>query len=146
MMSIIIDGMDQSATNLPHLKKVSKSTVNLWHLRTHFTGVIVHGRGAEGYIDFLQYPHDPNLTINVLLRILLRNFSEMSTTGLPAKLYVQMDNCGRENKNQMVFGFMALLVQQDIFTEVQCHTCDSSQSWLVCRLGFLTLYRLKSAF
>ena len=38
IMSIIIDGMDQSATNLPHLKKISKSTVNLWHLRTHLTG------------------------------------------------------------------------------------------------------------
>ena len=88
--------MDQSATNLPHMKKVSKSTVNLWHLRTHFTGAIVHGRGSEGYLDFLQYPHDPNLTMNVLLRILLQNFKEMSTTGLPEKLYVQMDNCARE--------------------------------------------------
>ena len=110
--------MDQSATYLPLLKKVSKSTVNLWHLRTHFTEAIVHGRGSEGYLDFLQYPHDPNLTLNVLLRILLQNFKEMSTTGLPEKLCVQMDNCGRENKNLMVFRFIALLVEQDIFTEV----------------------------
>ena len=127
IMSVIIDGMDQSATNLPHLKKVSKFTVNLWHLRTHFTGAIVHGKGSEGSLDFLQYPHDPNLTMNVLLRILLRNCGETTTTGLPAKLYVQMDNCGRENKNQMVFGFMALLVEQDIFTEVSngilCSAC-----------------------
>ena len=127
-MSIIIDGMDQSATNLPHLKKISKSTVNLWHLRTHFTGAIVHGKGSEGYLDFLQYPHDPNLTMNVLLRILLRNFRETSTTGLPAKLCVQMDNCGRENKNQMVFGFMSLLVEQDIFTEVSYS--------IPCNLGY----------
>ena len=62
---------------------------------------------------FLQYPHDPNLTVNVLI-ILLWNSRETSTTGLPAKLCVQMDNCGRENKNQMVFWFMALLVQQNI--------------------------------
>ena len=64
--------------------------------------------------------------MNVLLRILLRNFREMSTTGLPAKLCVQMDNCGRENKNQMVFGFMALLVEQDIFTEVYIHVLSYS--------------------
>ena len=55
---------------------------------------------------------------NTKIRILLQNFKEMSTTGLPTKLYVQMDSCGRENKNQMVFGFMALLEEQDIFTEV----------------------------
>ena len=115
VMSIIIDGMDQSATNL---KKIIKSSVNLWHLRTHFTGAIVHGKGSSGYLDFLQYPHDPNLTINMLLRILVDRFKVTSTTGLPKRLYVQMDNCARENKNQMVFGFMALLVEQDIFNEV----------------------------
>ena len=118
VMSIIIDGMDQSATNLPHHKKISKSSVNLWHLRTHFTGEIVHGKGSSGYLDFLQYPHDPNLTINVLLRILVDRFKETSTTGLPERLYVQMDNCARENKNQMIFGFMALHVEQNIFNEV----------------------------
>ena len=31
---------------------------------------------------------------------------------------MQMDNCARENKNQVVFGFMAILVEQDIFNEV----------------------------
>ncbi len=117
-MSIIIDGMDQSATNLPHMKKINKSSVNLWHLRTHFTGVIVHGKGSSGYLDFLQYPHDPNLTINVLLRILVERFRELGPVGLPERLYVQMDNCARENKNQMVFGFIGLLIEQCVFTEV----------------------------
>lgn len=51
--------MDQSATNRPHLKKVSNSTVNLWHLRTHLTGAITHGHGSEEFLDFLQYPQDP---------------------------------------------------------------------------------------
>ena len=118
VISIIIDGMDQSATNLPHQKKISKSTVNLWHLRTHFTGAIVHGDCSEGFLDYLQYPHDPNLTINVLLRLLVRRFRDLAATGVPDKLYVQLDNCGRENKNQWVLAFMALLVQEDIFKEV----------------------------
>jgi len=115
---MIIDGMDQSATNLPHLKKISKSTVNLWHLRTHLTGIIVHGCGSEGFLDFLQYPHDPNLTINILLKILVGHFKDLATTKLPEKLYVQLDNCGRENKNQFVLAFLALLVQEGVFTEV----------------------------
>ena len=122
-MSIIIDGMDQSATNLPHLKKISKSTVNLWHLRTHLTGAIVHGHGSEGFLDFLQYPHDPNLTINILLKILVGWFRDLATTSLPERLYIQLDNCGRENKNQFVLAFLALLVQQGVFVEVRNIHC-----------------------
>ncbi len=120
-MSIIIDGMDQSATNLPHLKKISKSSVNLWHLRTHLTGAIIHGHGSQGYLDFLQFPHDPNLTINVLLRLIIGRFKALAEAPLPDKLYVQLDNCGRENKNQFVLAFLALLVQEGIFKEVS--TC-----------------------
>lgn len=41
IMSIIIDGMDQNATNLPHCKRVQKSDCNKWHLRTHLTGMCV---------------------------------------------------------------------------------------------------------
>lgn len=90
--------------------------VNLWHLRTHLTGAIVHGQGSEGYLDYLQYPHDPNLTMNVLLRLLVTKFQALSR--LPHKLYLQMDNCGRENKNKFVLAFLALIVHKGIFSEV----------------------------
>ena len=80
------------------------------------TGAIIHGHGSEGFLDFLQYSHDPNLTINVLLRILVGRFR--AVTSLPDKLFVQLDNCGRENKNQFVLAFLALLVQEGIFKEV----------------------------
>lgn len=127
-MSVILDGMDQSATNLPHKKKSSKSAGNLWHLRTHLTGAITHGQNSEGFLDFQQYPHDPNLTINVLLKLLLRNFTMMEATGLPKKLYIQLDNCGRENKNQYVFAFLSLLVELGIFSEVRAVCCMYSTS------------------
>ena len=57
IISIIIDGMDQSGTNLPHLKKLNKSMVNLWHLRTHLTGAIVHGHGSEWYLFYYNRKH-----------------------------------------------------------------------------------------
>ena len=119
IMSVIIDGMDQSKASLPHLKKVNKSAANLWRLHTHITGVIVHGHGSEGYVDFLQWPHDPNLTINVLLRVLKEYLPQIAKSGgLPAKLYLQLDNCVRENKNKFVLTFLALLVEQGVFQEV----------------------------
>lgn len=89
IMSIIIDGMDQSKASLPHLMKVNKLAANLWQLRTHLTGVIVHGHGSEVYVDFLRWPHDPNLTINVLLRVLKEYMLKIARSGgLPEKLYI----------------------------------------------------------
>ena len=44
-------------------------------LKTHITGVISHGHPQPGgkifkFLDLNQYPHDSNLTINCLLRVL----------------------------------------------------------------------------
>ena len=36
-ITIILDGMDQSKTNLPYLSTISKSNQNLWRIRTHIT-------------------------------------------------------------------------------------------------------------
>ena len=45
--------------------------------------------------------------------------------GLPTRLFIQMDNCGRENKNQYVLAFLFLLVEFKVFDEVcdAIHTC-----------------------
>ena len=119
LMSVIIDGMDQSKCSLPHLKRLNKSSVNLWKLRTHITGVLVHGYGSTSYVDYLQWPHDPNLTINVLLRVLVEYLPKLADRGsLPRKLAVQLDNCVRENKNKFVLSFLALLVELGVFEEV----------------------------
>ena len=69
IVSIIIDGMDQNTTSMPHFKHIKKSDVNLWQLRTHLTGAIVHGHSSYAYLDYLQWPHDPNLTCNILLKV-----------------------------------------------------------------------------
>ena len=75
----------------------------------------MHGTGNFCYYDFLQFSHDCNLTIICILFTLLEISNQRS---LPPKLLVQMDNCVRENKNKFVFGFMALLVEMNIFSEV----------------------------
>ena len=61
--------MDQNFTNLPYSKQLIKSDVNLWHLRTHLTGIIIRGHEAFAFLDFLQWPHDPNLTCNILINV-----------------------------------------------------------------------------
>lgn len=108
----------QSVCSLPHTKKVNKSSVNL---KTHLTGVIMHGHGSSGYLDYMQWPHDPNLTMNILLKALVGQLSTKTTVQFPKKLFVQLDNCGRENKNHYVLAFLSLLVELDIFQEVRKH-------------------------
>ena len=115
--------MDQNKTNIPHFVRLAKSAQNLWTLRTHLSGVLVHGKGNFGFFDFLQWPHDCNLTITCLLLTLLELTKE---SALPPHLYLQMDNCVRENKNKYVMAFLSLLVETGIFYEVSATTCVSS--------------------
>ena len=96
-MTMIVDGMDQAKTNLPNTTTISKSTSSLWRLRTHITGVLIHtqapcGKLAYAYIDLLQWPHDSNMTITVLLKS-IADFQKDHR--LPTTLYLQMDNTVR---------------------------------------------------
>lgn len=117
-LSIILDGMDQNKTNLPHLIRIPKSCQNLWCLHTHLTGCLVHGIGIFGYFDFRQWSHDTNLTLTCLLLTLVKLCEKKP---LPVKLLLQMDNCVRENKNKYVLGFLAYLVHIKIFVEVHIY-------------------------
>ena len=62
LMSIIIDGMDQNSTRLPHLKIPQK-------IRTNVTGIIFHGHDSYALLDFFQWLHDPNMTCNILIKV-----------------------------------------------------------------------------
>lgn len=129
--------MDQNKTNVPLVCQQTKSTQNLWRLRTHLTGALVHTKAEKGkmafaYLDILQWPHDSNLTITVLLDVLQQIQSKLGS--IPKILYLQLDNTSRENKNKYILSFLALLVQLKIFKKV----CFQSIWKLVC---VLNLYR-----
>ena len=109
---IVQDGMDQAKLLLPRFTVIAHAYANARQLRTHLTGILNHGRQPKGYFDLFQYPHDANLTINILLLEL------KSMDYLPDVLCLQLDNCWRENKNQFVLNFLAILVKLDIFKKV----------------------------
>ncbi|XP_062609674.1 uncharacterized protein LOC134271502 [Saccostrea cucullata] len=117
-LSLIIDGMDQSKTNIPHFKgRQSKEFAATRQLNVHVTGVLSHSRNKKIlYTDFHQYKHDSNLTLNILLKVL---WNHSKGKPLPPVLYLQADNCFRENKNKYVLSFLELLVRKRIFYEVQ---------------------------
>ncbi|XP_071181315.1 uncharacterized protein [Mytilus edulis] len=118
-LSLIIDGMDQSKTNLPHfVGRMAKAVNKVDQLTTHVTGVLAHGQNKFfTFLDWNQYAHDSNLTMNILM-LILHQISKLMGNKLPPILYLQADNCWRENKNRYVLGFCELLVHQRIFNEV----------------------------
>ena len=84
-------------------------------LQTHITGVMIHGRRTLMLTDYIQWPHDSNLTINAVLYAITSEFPEGK---LPPFLDIQMDNCSRENKNKFFIGIMALIVKYKVVKEV----------------------------
>ncbi len=117
-LTLIIDGMDQAKTNLPSTRLLAKSSSNLWKLRTHITGTLLHtksphGKLAYAFVDLLQWPHDSNMTITIILKALLRY--QQASRVFPKTLYLQMDNTCRENKNKYV---CSMLVELRIFEKV----------------------------
>jgi hypothetical protein len=65
-----------------------------------------------------HWPKGANATIEVIQRT-LRHLESQGP--LPEVLYLQMDNCWRENKNRYLFGYLALLVFRRIFRTVFIH-------------------------
>jgi hypothetical protein len=101
----------------PHFEHQTKTSSGMFKQKYHLIGALVHGRGAWVYTMSHRFPADPNVTIEVLQRV-LADLSEESGGPLPKKLYLQLDNCVRENKNRAVMAYLCWLVQRRIFKEI----------------------------
>jgi hypothetical protein len=120
-LCLIIDGMDQAKTSVPHMARTfySKDLMSHHMMKTNLTGILAHGRKPSIYIHswFPFFPHDSNSVISSIMKVLrsMQGFGER----LPPILRLQADNCWRENKNRFVFSFLSLLVKFQIFKEVE---------------------------
>ena len=112
-MSIIIDGMDQSKTNIPLFSRRTSTRV----ISQRLIGVKVHEHGNWVYLVDENEKVGANLMVEVLRLTLL----DLETLGkLPhvnPTLYLQLDNCS-ENKNKVLFVYLADLVARQIFEEI----------------------------
>ena len=68
-ISLAIDGMDTTKTELPFSKDRYGTVMKSWHLKVHNVGVMIHGRHPMCILDFHEYPHDTNLMLNTLLQV-----------------------------------------------------------------------------
>ncbi|KAL3683390.1 hypothetical protein R1sor_001412 [Riccia sorocarpa] len=113
---IQIDGMDQKKTAPPHFSKQPKSVDGAALVGVHLVGAMVfHGKmQTRAFLTYNNIKLDSNLTITVLHKILLEWEGP-----LPPTMYLQLDNTVRENKNNILFAYLAMLLDRNIFTKIK---------------------------
>ena len=114
-----MDGTAQMGSGMPHFRQKTKGDGAGSRHKYHTQIVLVHGSAVGPYV-FLGAENiagDPNWTIDTLYRALKRE-EEGRAGGLPDVLYLQMDNCARENKNTYLLTYCAWLVERGVFSNV----------------------------
>lgn len=135
VLDLIID--HANGIRLPHKHRYPKSLGTIIRPRAEVFGAIDAGQKKSILIPHLQiFPHNASLTISLIFELLLRKARERP---LPLDLRLQGDNCAKENKNRILFGFLLSLVGLRVFRAVylemlpQGHThaeIDALFSWI----------------
>ncbi len=118
-LHICIDGMDNKKTNLPHChaslltKEVEGAGIEL---QTKLLGALVDGVAFYTFLTFPTYVHASGLTWTGFLCV-LESLRKAGRT-IPPYLFLQLDNAGRDNKNQYSIAFLGYLVHVGLFKRI----------------------------
>lgn len=113
-LSIAQDGTSQLPNGIPQFRvKTHGEDGAITRLDYHFTLTMVHGMKTFCWATMDNLYNDPNLTIECLRRTLRQVETERGF--LPPKLFLQLDNCWRENKNNLVLNWCGSLVERGLF-------------------------------
>ena len=139
--------MDTAKTAIPRMRVSTKLTSPLGQFPLNVTGMVTHEHGDGAYAHYSTdlWPGDSYYTISSLARLLRRleeppiresgrifphesrcidilppvtNNSDVPVP-LPGKLYLQLDNSAKDNKNQFVMAFLSMLTYRRMFKEIQ---------------------------
>lgn len=122
-LSLVIDGADQSSYGLPHFLQKSKEDKG-HKIAVKIVGVLMHGVENDLYLFSMVegFETGANHVIESLHRALDRKKRKLGM--LPPTLFVQADNCTRENKNRFFLGYLEMLVARGVFVEVQMSSLE----------------------
>ena len=81
------------------------------------TAVRVPGLCVLEYVDQNNCAHDSSTAFTVIHRA-LQYVCEKRGGSLPPFAHFQMDNCGRENKNNTMFAYFSYLVEVGVFNKI----------------------------
>ncbi len=113
--SFIVDGADQSAYGLPHLIYNTKS-MRGERLKVRLIGLKEHLPIPNIFLYMLTEEFETGA--NHVIEVVHRFLTEKSEKGqIPPTLYVQVDNCWRENKNRYFMSYFETLVGMGVVVE-----------------------------
>ena len=115
-LGMVIDGMDQQKTNLPHWPRAPSGLKPECQIQVHVVGCLIFSKPTKLHV-FLNYPNlhnDSNLIITIIQTVI--NEFEGS---LPPVLYLQLDNTARENKNNLLMTYLNYLVAKRVFKKIK---------------------------
>lgn len=115
--SIIVDGADQKSFGLPHFVFNTKSDKG-HKIKVKCIGVLEHKKEKNLTLFTIteEFESGANHVIEAIHRVLNR---KKNSGKLPPVLFIQADNCTRQNKNRFFFAYFEFLVAKGVFTEVQ---------------------------
>jgi hypothetical protein len=123
-LSIVIDGMDQNKCLFPRLRN-RFDLGQEQQIKFHLIGALVHGLGFKGHLfngkKWTRCSSDTNIT--VLVRTIHWAMKATGQTRLPRMLYLQLDNCVKENKCNEFYSFLWYLVDIGASDEIIVSYC-----------------------
>lgn len=116
-MSIVIDGAHQKAFTLPHLS-VSVKQIRRHGLKVQLIGLLHHGIVDQLNLHLMtdEHENDSNHIVDVFHRFINEKNSQES---LPKILFLQLENCVWENKNELFLSYMERLVIWGVFESME---------------------------
>ncbi len=116
LLSIIVDGADQSAFGLPHF--MIKTKDDRGHsLKVRLIGLLEHSHQNRLRLFTLteEFPTGANHVVEAIHRFLTERINQGV---LPRTFYIQVDNCTKENKNRFLFSYIKSLLRWKLFDEI----------------------------
>jgi len=121
-LSLIVDTMQTKF--IPMVTPLPKNYSTCEKLRLHLTGIINHSHSDRiMYGSFDHWKHGSNFVVSVIDDYLRHLQLKLDTDAKPwpSTLFLQLDNCWKENKNKYVFSYLASLIHYHIFNEIYMH-------------------------
>ena len=88
----------------------------LFRAPIYLMGVIVHGRSSKCYV----VPGHFKQGTNVVLDVLIRTLKDLKACGqdIPPRIYIQLDNTCKQNKNRYLLGILGYLVEMNVTSDI----------------------------
>lgn len=92
-------------------------------LKLHIHGLINHGmKLCQLYGSYDHWPHGADFVVSVLHDHLSTLKQQIEPSKWPHTLYLQVDNCWRENKNTTMLCYLGLLIQFGWFKNIDMYS------------------------